>query len=337
MKTSCITHPANEPLIIIRQWQVEFCNGNHCAAALLSFFEYWHNIKLEMAEKNRQANAVAEKHGDTGTQDTSLYQFHTATELEEGLVTLFRAESIRKARRNLVKLKVLTEHRNPNPRYAFDATIHYLFHPEVCDTWLSTYPSRENQRRANEIVRRSLENKRRSLENKQAIPETSSETSSETSILEDKTKISQNSENQEPEDDQTLWPKWYANGYAVPGWKVPLKQAEAWRVEAGIPEGLAEVKSYALRDWWARLPEDSARRKKGDPYLTLQNWCREARDGWIKNNGGNDGKPGADTQEDWAEQERLKFVALSIELRAKQKRAAEDRAAFAAGLPQVPG
>ena len=125
----------------------------------------------------------------------------------------------------------------------------------------------------------------------------------EPSILESKSKISQNSQNQDPprrtenDDDQTLWPKWYANGYAVPGWRVSLERAEAWRVEANIPEALAEVKSYALRDWWERLPEDSARRKKGNPWLTFQNWCREARDQWITINGGGDGKPGVDTQE----------------------------------------
>lgn len=60
-RTSCISHPAHEPLIVIHRWQLEFCKDdkgkvNECAAALLSFFEYWHNIKLEMSERNRAAN-----------------------------------------------------------------------------------------------------------------------------------------------------------------------------------------------------------------------------------------------------------------------------------------
>lgn len=34
-----LAHPPKDPLVIIRQWQLEFCNGNHCAAAILSMFE----------------------------------------------------------------------------------------------------------------------------------------------------------------------------------------------------------------------------------------------------------------------------------------------------------
>ena len=116
----------------------------------------------------------------------------------------------------------------------------------------------------------------------------------------DKSKISQNSQNQENSEnseDQSLWPKWYSLGYGVPGWKVSFADAEAWRVEAGIPEPLIEIKVYALRDWWARLPKDGKRATGGDPWMTLQNWCRRDREQWIANNGGGDGKPGVDTQE----------------------------------------
>ena len=140
--------------------------------------------------------------------------------------------------------------------------------------------------------------------------------------LESKSKISQNSQNQESsenDDDQTIWPKWYANGYAVPGWKVSLERAEAWRVEAGIPEALAEIKSYALRDWWERLPEDSARRKKGNPWLTFQNWCRDERDAWVERN---KGKPTTG----YNEEERIaRFRADSEEYKANWAGAAAER------------
>ena len=111
---------------------------------------------------------------------------------------------------------------------------------------------------------------------------------------EDKSKLSQNPQNQENselQEDSELWPKWYALGYAIPGWKVSFEKAEAWRVEAGIPEQLADIKIYALREWWARLPKDGKRSTAGDPYMTWQNWCRQDRDKWIANNGGGDGKP----------------------------------------------
>lgn len=63
MKTSCISHPEKQALILAREWQIKFCDGDLCAAALMSYFEYWHNIQLAMQEKNYQANNIAEAHG----------------------------------------------------------------------------------------------------------------------------------------------------------------------------------------------------------------------------------------------------------------------------------
>ena len=45
------------------------CDNHHCAAALLSFFEYWHNVKLEQRQQAEHANRVARQHGEEGTQD----------------------------------------------------------------------------------------------------------------------------------------------------------------------------------------------------------------------------------------------------------------------------
>ena len=73
MKTSCIRHPERENLIIVRKWQVVFCEGDTCAAALISFFEYWHNIKLEQYEK------------EENPAKRSLLQWHTEEDLEHGV------------------------------------------------------------------------------------------------------------------------------------------------------------------------------------------------------------------------------------------------------------
>jgi hypothetical protein len=136
MKTSCIAHPY-EPLIIIRKSQVEFCDGNACAAALMSFFEYWHNIKVEMAPKNAFMNDIAEEHGEPRCHDTSLYQFHNMTELSNGIIGLYGISSIKTARKLLVEKKIISEHKNPSGRYGFDHTIYYLFHPETYSKWLN--------------------------------------------------------------------------------------------------------------------------------------------------------------------------------------------------------
>ena len=127
MKSSCIAHPEREPIIVLRKWQVSACDGNHCAAALLSFFEYWHNIKLDMQAKAAYANKVAVNHGDEPTQDESLLQFHNADQLSEGVLGLYSEKTIRSAISLLVNKGFISVQKNPNPRYKFDQTKYFLF------------------------------------------------------------------------------------------------------------------------------------------------------------------------------------------------------------------
>lgn len=136
---------------MIREWQVMYTGGNHCAAALLSFLIYWHDIRIQQAEKAREANDVAERHGETGTQDASLFQFHTAQQLRDGLLGLYSDTSIRAARKLLVKLGAITEHKNPNPRYSFDATTYFAVHSDVINAWLETYAARSDNFTASAI------------------------------------------------------------------------------------------------------------------------------------------------------------------------------------------
>jgi hypothetical protein len=114
---------------VCRQWQVKFCDDNRCAPLLLAFFEYWHNIKLEQKEKNAQANAVAEMHGDDQKLDESCWQFHKEEELENGLLNFYKRQTISKAILLLVEKGALTIGSNPPDRYRFDKTRWFLFHP----------------------------------------------------------------------------------------------------------------------------------------------------------------------------------------------------------------
>ena len=131
MRSSCITHPAREPLLVIRKSQVDFCQGNVCAAALLSFFEYWHNIRLDQAVKSEVENRIAEAHGEPPTQNVSLWQFHTAEELSEGIMGLYSRNKITEGIDLLVKLGAIEVGRNPNERYKFDNTRYFLLNPAL--------------------------------------------------------------------------------------------------------------------------------------------------------------------------------------------------------------
>lgn len=185
MKSSCLPHPANEPLVVIRKWQIEFCDGNVCAAALLSFFEYWHNVKVSQSEKAKHANKVAEQHGDAPTQDTSLLQWHTEKELEDG-VLIYGKTAIAAAITKLVHLKALKVQRNPNKRYAWDRTRYFTFLPDTLINWLknrkpdSGASSPESGSRSTGTVLPSLKSGGESTGIGSPIAETTTETSQET-------------------------------------------------------------------------------------------------------------------------------------------------------------
>ena len=141
-RTSCISHPEGERLILIRKWQLEACSKDACAAALLNLFEYWHNIKLEQKSQAKGYNDVAARHGENSNQIETLLQWHKSEQLEASLLNIFNKRRIQAAIELLENLKFISVHRNPNPRYAFDKTRHFLFHPEEVRSWLKVYSSK---------------------------------------------------------------------------------------------------------------------------------------------------------------------------------------------------
>lgn len=166
-KTSCIPDPVNETIVVIKQWQLEFCDGDHCAASLLSLLIHWHDWKLQNRQVATYKNYVAGLHGDAPTDDETLWQFHTADQLSDELLGLYARDRIRKARAMLVEKGVVEEGRNPNPRYSFDNAIHFLLHPEVCIEWIA---NRKNAERYAKNRKRSAINQRPVAEKRRTIP-----------------------------------------------------------------------------------------------------------------------------------------------------------------------
>ena len=143
MKTSCVRHPTNHPLVMMRKWQIEACDGDHCAAMLLAFFEYGHNGVLEHRARARRSNNVAEMHGDPRSQDESLFQPYSEEDLIAALLEHYGESTIRKGVRLLEKKGFITIHKNPNPRYAFDKARFFRFHPDIAQEWLDRhYPTK---------------------------------------------------------------------------------------------------------------------------------------------------------------------------------------------------
>jgi len=125
---SCINHPEKDYLIILRSWQIEFCEGDKVAAGLLSIFEYWHNIKYK-----KQSEKTAENR-----KPKDLLQFHSETDLIDKMLSITHTPAnIRKGINFLKEKQVISIHRNPSKRYAYDRTRHFLLHPEILNKWLT--------------------------------------------------------------------------------------------------------------------------------------------------------------------------------------------------------
>lgn len=193
MRSSCIKHTKNERLVLIRESYINICNKNIVAAALLSFFEYWHNIKLDMREKNREANRVAQMHGEECRQDETLYQFHNMKELTEGIMSLGGETKIRDSIRSLTSLGFVSVHKNPNPRYNFDKTNYFLFNSAAVNEALEKLASYELESASTDTLNirdRDVENTLRSriytppsVKNTGAITEITTETTTENKTI----------------------------------------------------------------------------------------------------------------------------------------------------------
>ncbi|MCK4608854.1 MAG: hypothetical protein KAT71_05200 [Gammaproteobacteria bacterium] len=142
---TCINNPGSELLLVLRRWQVDICDNNKCAAAVLSFLIYFHDVKREMIRKNKQANDLAELHGDERTQDETIYQFHTIEEITERILGLYGRTAINEGIKLLEKKEIISIHRNPNPKYSFDKTRYFLLHPAVCNEWLEEKYNKNNR------------------------------------------------------------------------------------------------------------------------------------------------------------------------------------------------
>ena len=127
-KVSSVNNPQNERLVIIREWQVRACEGDCCAAALLNFFIYWHDIKLDRQAKIKYQKPTYE------ISDNDLLQWHTSEALKQSLLDLYADKKIRKSIKLLEELGFISVHRNP--KYKRDQTKFFLLNAEEINKWL---------------------------------------------------------------------------------------------------------------------------------------------------------------------------------------------------------
>ena len=115
--------------LLIKKQYVELCEGNHCAAALLWFFEYRHNLIVS-----------AMSHKVWNFEDTiSLYdqalQPCPMSLLEVAMMGLFKEKAIRTALTLLKSLDLITADKNPRATH-LDNTLYVFFNAEILSDYL---------------------------------------------------------------------------------------------------------------------------------------------------------------------------------------------------------
>lgn len=162
-----IDRHAGDSFLMLRASYVNICNGNIVAAALIHIFEQWHIAKIKHREQERKYRKANSMNEPASQLTESLYQWHTIADLERQLMGLGKREKIQEARAQLVGMGIISEHKNPNPKFAFDKTNYFIFYPEAVETYLELCRDRmaENVEPSADDVQPSAENRERSAEN----------------------------------------------------------------------------------------------------------------------------------------------------------------------------
>lgn len=136
-KSASASQSSNLQLVKICKWQVQFCEGNFCAAALISFFEYLYNQNIQLYPTANRLNDGARC--DRFTSIHYEYQAERVQEIADSIVNLFGHRVTAEALSYLESKHVISTHENPNPRYIFNSKKWYIFHPEPVRRWLNIF------------------------------------------------------------------------------------------------------------------------------------------------------------------------------------------------------
>ena len=134
MKNSCVKHPTESKFTKIYDWQLIATEKSKEASALLSLFEYYHNIRVANNEQIISRNKILR---DEDQQTVDLYQYHTYEQIIERTQGMIKNKTaVSKSIKILTGLGFVSKHKNPNKKYKFDQTTYYLFHPEIVNNWI---------------------------------------------------------------------------------------------------------------------------------------------------------------------------------------------------------
>ena len=124
----------------LREEYVELCEGNHCAAMVLSQHEYWHKNRIGSRQQAKAHNEGAERKGQPPTQDTSLWVYKSHVQMQAELLGLFGEKAIGLAYKVLIAYGFVTTRFNPKQKW--DRRPQYLFMVDAVQNAIDALPNR---------------------------------------------------------------------------------------------------------------------------------------------------------------------------------------------------
>jgi uncharacterized phage protein (TIGR02220 family) len=138
MRFSVIQKSANVRCVLIREDYLQLCEDNHCAALLLSYFEFWTNIKIGSNELLKAEYERALKEGIEFPVDLieDLWIYKTLQEIAQETFSLFGKRKIISALSFLVQKGFLEK--RFNPKYKWDKTLQYRLNIKLLNEKLAS-------------------------------------------------------------------------------------------------------------------------------------------------------------------------------------------------------
>ena len=124
----------------LREEYVDLCEGNHCAAMVLSQHEYWHKNRIGSRQQAKAHNEGAERKGQPPTQDTSLWVYKSHVQMQAELLGLFGEKAIGLAYKVLIAYGFVTTRFNPKQKW--DRRPQYLFMVDAVQNAIDALPNR---------------------------------------------------------------------------------------------------------------------------------------------------------------------------------------------------
>lgn len=124
-RESCVKHPARNPTVVLRDDYLRLCDGDYCAAMVLSQHEHWHNVKLDSRHQANEQNQAAVRSAEAPSQDTELWVYMAQAQMKSQLMVMFGDKAITNAYKTLLDKEYMLK--RANPRYTWDKTLQYLF------------------------------------------------------------------------------------------------------------------------------------------------------------------------------------------------------------------